>query len=382
MDATMNRMEENRAPFRALVRAETRTKSVVSEKMKFLNVPGHVPCLHPSDMVFGRSNQYAHWTTCGKCRARLTYQSKRMQAAAESVSSDGRAHSDGRGKLGRGDKFDNVTRDKCDVAGGGDEPQFEFTKPRMKWPSWLVTTAAATTCILSGAQCWPSSLEFLEKRGLREEVYIAYYDLEKFGGGHAISAHSVPGEAGMVHPLGAELQGLEVCPGDHKKEFFNPWSEECIEEGNSRPSWIPEFTQDSPFAGGLENAVGDNSGSLVGSCYGEPPCCRLRSLKLDFDAVGRERDSWRWFCGVFQRSWCPFLNWATRTTLWSLSQQMAMWTPQVLFGHSVPQPFQEEMLRTILGRLDSIKIKETLADVLEHWHGLREEQNVKRNRHL
>jgi len=79
MDSMGNRLEENRINYKRLALTETRTKSPASQRMKFLLMDNQQPgkCLHPTAMLTSRSNQYADWTTCGKCQARITYTSKR-----------------------------------------------------------------------------------------------------------------------------------------------------------------------------------------------------------------------------------------------------------------------------------------------------------------
>ena len=71
-------IEENRQSYKVLVRAE-RQESTWSNRMGYVAADTQSPwkCLHPRDQVASRSNQYASWTVCTQCRARLTYTSKR-----------------------------------------------------------------------------------------------------------------------------------------------------------------------------------------------------------------------------------------------------------------------------------------------------------------
>lgn len=78
MDSVMNRWETNRTAYKRLIRAELSTKSTASNRKKYIEAESQAPgrCLHPTDQVASRANQYASWTVCLQCQARLTYASK------------------------------------------------------------------------------------------------------------------------------------------------------------------------------------------------------------------------------------------------------------------------------------------------------------------
>jgi hypothetical protein len=71
--------EANRMNFVLLAKAEMNTKVSRVSALKNLNHEGHQVgrCLHPPTMKVSRSNQYACWTVCGACSARISYRSKR-----------------------------------------------------------------------------------------------------------------------------------------------------------------------------------------------------------------------------------------------------------------------------------------------------------------
>ena len=71
--------EANRMNFVLLARAELGTKASRVEAMKQLCHVGHAvaKCLHPAQRLIHRSNQYASWTVCAICSARISYRSKR-----------------------------------------------------------------------------------------------------------------------------------------------------------------------------------------------------------------------------------------------------------------------------------------------------------------
>lgn len=94
MNALFYMLETVRRQFVMLARAELGTKRSKKSAMKQLEHPGHAQgtCLHPAARVISRSNQYADWTVCGQCSARLTYHSRRQsgrgRATAVSTSAD------------------------------------------------------------------------------------------------------------------------------------------------------------------------------------------------------------------------------------------------------------------------------------------------------
>eukprot|EP00439_Symbiodinium_sp_Y106_P037017 s2656_g4.t1 len=67
-------LETIRANYARLASAETHQKSILSERKKFLTADAQEPmkCLHPGAPI-RRANQYASWTVCRKCEARLSY---------------------------------------------------------------------------------------------------------------------------------------------------------------------------------------------------------------------------------------------------------------------------------------------------------------------
>ena len=60
--------------------AEIQQKSLLSERHRYLLMDAQKPaaCLHPGQPIRS-ANQYATWTVCPKCSARLTYASKHIQ---------------------------------------------------------------------------------------------------------------------------------------------------------------------------------------------------------------------------------------------------------------------------------------------------------------
>lgn len=74
-----NKLEANREGYKKLVKAELRTKSTFSNRTKYLDTECQNPgrCIHPSNQVASRANQYASWTACLQCGARLSYASKK-----------------------------------------------------------------------------------------------------------------------------------------------------------------------------------------------------------------------------------------------------------------------------------------------------------------
>ncbi|CAE7403523.1 unnamed protein product, partial [Symbiodinium necroappetens] len=73
-------LENIRARFARLAAAEIQQKSLLSERHHYLLMDAQKPaaCLHPGQPI-RRANQYATWTVCPKCSARLTYVSKHIQ---------------------------------------------------------------------------------------------------------------------------------------------------------------------------------------------------------------------------------------------------------------------------------------------------------------
>ena len=80
MQAMMLAWEVSRLNYVLLVKAELHTKSC--RTLQQLLHAGHAVarCLHPVELIISRSNQYASWKVCGKCSARVQYQSKRFSA--------------------------------------------------------------------------------------------------------------------------------------------------------------------------------------------------------------------------------------------------------------------------------------------------------------
>lgn len=78
MQAMMLAWEASRLNYVLLIKAELNTKSCRS--LQQLLHAGHAiaQCLHPVELIISRSNQYASWKVCGKCSARVQYQSKRF----------------------------------------------------------------------------------------------------------------------------------------------------------------------------------------------------------------------------------------------------------------------------------------------------------------
>ena len=76
-------LEVNRATFARLARAENKQKSALSDKTGYLvgDEQAVGKCLHPPNRMVHRANQYAFWTVCLNCKARLSYRSKRTSTA-------------------------------------------------------------------------------------------------------------------------------------------------------------------------------------------------------------------------------------------------------------------------------------------------------------
>ncbi|CAK8987745.1 unnamed protein product [Durusdinium trenchii] len=89
MTALMNKLESNRVAYKKLVEAELKTKSLASNRKKYVEAVSQAPgrCLHPKEQVASRANQYASWTACLQCGARLSYASKTRSRAAAASSS-------------------------------------------------------------------------------------------------------------------------------------------------------------------------------------------------------------------------------------------------------------------------------------------------------
>ena len=84
-------METSRMMFCRLILAERGQKSIKSDRRSFLESSRQVPgaCLHQSSI--NRGNQYATWTVCRACGARLSYSSRKGATSKAKAKARGRA---------------------------------------------------------------------------------------------------------------------------------------------------------------------------------------------------------------------------------------------------------------------------------------------------